>query len=76
MAYVRKEILFCKRFKPRPDLPHVDSSCTTEAYIQDRFVELETLGPKVNLFPGDSVIHSEVWEIYALEIFIETIEQA
>ncbi len=37
--------------------------CSSECYCNDQFLELETLGPKTKLNPGESVSHVEIWEL-------------
>jgi hypothetical protein len=32
-------------------------------YLSDAFCELETLGPLVDLVPGEQASHREVWEL-------------
>jgi hypothetical protein len=33
-------------------------------YTNDRFIELESLGPLVDLKPHEEVVHTETWEVY------------
>jgi hypothetical protein len=56
----------------RLDLPHVDFGCNTEVYCDQYLVELETLGPLVQLQPGEETWHSEQWEIRSLPNAIHT----
>ncbi len=63
VAYEWQGIRLTKRFEPRPGLPHADSGCNVEIYCNNEFFELETLGPLVTLQPGQSVHHSEAWEV-------------
>lgn len=64
LAYWLDGLLFRKRFDPRPGLPHPDGGCNSETYCDDRFIELETLGPLTRLAPGASVTLTETWEIF------------
>jgi len=66
LAYVRRGVLFRKRFAVHRDRAHADLGCNAEVYANDRFVELETLGPLVQLEPGQAVSHVEQWEIALL----------
>lgn len=43
------------------DAPHVDRGSTAECYRDERFLELETLGPVADLEPGAAVHHRETW---------------
>jgi hypothetical protein len=65
VGYMRKGVLFVKRFDPCPDLPHADLGCNVEVYCNERFIELETLAPLCRLEPGQSATHIETWELYA-----------
>ncbi len=64
MAYWLDGILFVKRFNVQPKASYPDHGCNAETYCNDEFVELETLGPLARLEPGESVLHSETWEVY------------
>jgi hypothetical protein len=57
--------LFTKRFDPQLGANHPDFGCNCECYCNDRFVEVETLGPIGPLAPGASVTHVETWELKA-----------
>jgi hypothetical protein len=65
LAYLLGETLFVKRFAHQPEAVHVDFGCDTEVYVDDRFIELETLGPLVTMQPGQTVSHSETWEVHS-----------
>jgi len=64
VGYLVAGVLVVKRFTPQPDQPHVDFGCNSETYCNDRFIEVETVGPLVTLEPGQSVEHVEQWELY------------
>ncbi|HEX7588063.1 MAG TPA: hypothetical protein VF478_07100 [Anaerolineae bacterium] len=64
MGYLRKGMLFVKRFEAQLDRAHPDYGCNAEIYCNDQFIELETLGPLVKLQPGDSTTSKETWEFY------------
>ncbi|MEX2160463.1 MAG: hypothetical protein WD751_00975 [Anaerolineales bacterium] len=63
-AYWLDGILFVKRFSVEPIAAYPDGGCNLETYCNDRFVELETLGPLIKLQPGQSVTHTEIWELH------------
>ena len=46
------------------DAFYPDNGCTVETYANERFLELETLGPLEYLEPGDSVTHVERWYLF------------
>jgi hypothetical protein len=74
LAYLVGEVLLVKRFTPRPDLPHPDSGCDTEVYCNDQFIELETLGALLVMQPGQTVTHTETWQIFTGVKFPPTLD--
>lgn len=67
--------VFCvKRFDVRADLPHPDFGCNSESYCNDRFVEVETVGPLTHLEPGQMATYLERWELYAARDVPQTLE--
>jgi hypothetical protein len=65
IGYWLDEIFFVKRFdRPAKTNSYPDGGCNIESYLNDEFIELETLGPMTKLEPGESVFHAEAWEIY------------
>jgi len=62
-GYLREGFFLCKRFTPFPGL-YPDGGSNTEIFVNDRFTELETLGPLVRLVPGETVMHVEEWQVY------------
>lgn len=63
MAYWLDGVLFRKSFDVLTGPSYPDNNCNCEMYCNDQFVELETLGPMVNLSPGTSTTHVERWEL-------------
>jgi hypothetical protein len=63
LAYWLDGTLFSTRFDPRPEAAYPDLGCNAECFFDDRFIELETLGPLVRLEPGDETRHVEVWQL-------------
>lgn len=55
--------LFIKEYAPHPDGAHPDNGCNAECYLNDTFMEVESLGPLVTLEPGKAVTHEEIWRI-------------
>ena len=66
-AYLSGGVFFVKRWKPEPEAEHVDFGCNCESYCNDRFIEVETIGPFAPLAPGQSVTHVEEWELHRAE---------
>ena len=63
-GYLVGDVLLVKRFDHQPLAAHVDFGCDTEVYCNNQFIELETLGALVTLQPGESVHHTETWELF------------
>lgn len=64
IAYHLSGALFVKWSALHDDsLTYPDRGSSIECYRDDRFMELETLGPIVRLEPGDAVCHREVWKM-------------
>lgn len=64
MAYARRGNLFVARFQHIPNATYPDFGCSLEAYTNGEFLEVETLGPLVNLAPGGEVEHIEEWLLF------------
>ncbi|RPI91192.1 MAG: hypothetical protein EHM40_16405 [Chloroflexi bacterium] len=64
MAYWIDGILLVKRYGVERNAPYPDHGCNAESYCNDQFIELETLGPLTKLEPGQTVFHTETWEVH------------
>lgn len=64
LGYVYEDVVFLKRYGVRSDEEYPDYGCNSEVYANFRAVELESLGPLVELAPGQNVVHTETWEVY------------
>jgi hypothetical protein len=64
MAYWLNGILFRKKFDVSSGAAYPDNGCNAESYCNGRFVELESLGPLVELEAGGEVNLAETWELY------------
>ncbi len=53
--------------------PYADLGASTQCYRDERFLELETLGPLVTLHPGARVVHREIWQLRSFND--ETLQQ-
>jgi hypothetical protein len=56
--------VFVKRFGVRRDEEYPDDGCNAEVYVNARALELESIGPYVELAPQVDVVHTETWEVY------------
>jgi hypothetical protein len=65
MGYWIDGTFFVKKFAiPDAVQNYPDWGCNVEIYCNDKFIELETLGPMVKLESGAEVQHAEVWELF------------
>lgn len=61
LALVRPDGTFAKYARPMPGLTYPDGGCNLEICTTPNFIEMETLGPVMDLLPGDSIEHEERW---------------
>jgi hypothetical protein len=64
-AYFVAGTLFVKRAPVMNVSAYPDFGCNFEVFTNCEFLELETLGPKVVLKPGEQVTHDESWQLFA-----------
>lgn len=64
LAYWLDDCLFVKHAKFEADRAYYDFGSSSECYCNAQFIELETLGPIVNIQPGQTVSHVETWEVF------------
>lgn len=63
-AYYREGVVFLKRYGLDPTAVYPDYGVNTELYTNGDMLEVETLGPLVELEPGASTEHTEVWLLH------------
>ena len=64
MAYLLHGHAFIKRHDHDARAVYPDFGCNVEAFTNDDMLELETLGPLVDLKPGASISHPETWSLH------------
>jgi hypothetical protein len=64
VAYLVKGFLFIKFFTTKPDSGYPDLNSNLETWTNQAFLELETLGPLVNVQPGQTITHLEDWFLF------------
>ena len=64
LAYWLDGTLYSKRFDPTVTGEYPDGGCNAEVFFAADVIELETLGPMVQLEPGARVTHGEVWSLH------------
>lgn len=75
-AYWIDGTLFTKHFDPRLAAEHPDQGCNAEFFFAQDVIELESLGPLVQLEPGAQVTHEEGWHLQAAASPVETEDDA
>ena len=63
-AHFRKGVLFVKRACVIAGARYPDGGCNFELFTNPEFLELETLGPLVELKPGEMAEHVERWWLF------------
>jgi hypothetical protein len=63
-VYFREGHLFVKRVAIVEGARYPDYGCNFELYSDPDFLELETLGPLVELLPGQTATHEEEWQLW------------
>lgn len=64
IGYWRDGILLVKEFDAAETQFHPDWNCNAEVYVNDRYLELETLAPLVTLEPNQTTTFAETWRLH------------
>jgi hypothetical protein len=64
IGYLNNNVLFVKRFGYEKGKPYPDRGVNFETFTNEDMLEIESLGPVVRLGPGQSVEHTEHWELF------------
>ena len=64
IGYLLGDQFFVKCVDFQEDQVYLDRGASSQIYCCPEFIELETLGPVVNLQPDQEVRHTEMWEVY------------
>ncbi len=75
LAYRQREVLFIKRTEYSKGANYPDRGASHEIYCSPTVIELETLGPLLDLAPGESVDHREIWQVYLNKSWPEEIKE-
>jgi hypothetical protein len=65
MGYYFENSILIKKAMFDPQAAYVDFNSSSQCYINEKFVELETMSPLVTLNPETSVSHTEIWELHS-----------
>jgi hypothetical protein len=64
VGYLNSGTLFVKWFEYREGQIYPDDGVNFETFTNEDMLEIETLGPLISLDPGQSVEHTERWELF------------
>jgi hypothetical protein len=64
VGYLNAGTLFVKWFEYRAGQIYPDDGVNLETFTNEDMLEIETLGPLIALDPGQSVEHTERWELF------------
>lgn len=64
IGYLREDVLFIKQAEFFPEKDYYDFNSSSECYCNPSFLELETLGPKTKLEPGETLSLLETWRVF------------
>jgi hypothetical protein len=65
VGYLNAGTLFVKWFEYREGQIYPDEGVNFETFTNEDMLEIETLGPLISLDPGQSVEHTERWELFS-----------
>ena len=63
LAYVLADQLFIKRAEYDSQKWYYDRQSSSQCYCNSDFLELETLGPRETIEPGQTISHREIWQL-------------
>ena len=64
IAYHRGRSLFLKTIEFRDGVTYPDRGCNFETFSNEEMLEVEALGPLVELAPGAATAHTEQWQLF------------
>ncbi len=62
-GYLWNGFFFRKWYDVPQNEAYPDLGCNSEVYVNNQYLELESLGPLSTLEPGETTSHTELWEI-------------
>lgn len=72
VAYVLKDSVFIKTIERDEEAAYPDGGCNFETFTDSEMLELESLGPLVDLEPGQTTGHTEHWHLFHLNAELDT----
>jgi hypothetical protein len=65
LTYDLNGTIFVKRAEYKKGKKYLDRGASSQIYCNPDLIELETLGPVVQLAPSEKVEHREIWNVYS-----------
>jgi len=65
LGYFNNGIFFVKFADYKPELDYYDYQSSSECWCNPAVIEIETLGPRTQLQPGQTVTHREEWKLFS-----------
>lgn len=75
VAYRNGENLFIKKISYKKFRNYPDKNSSVEVFVNQKFLELETLSPLSTLKPNESIMHTETWILEKIPKDISTDDQ-
>jgi hypothetical protein len=63
-AHLIRDTLFVKRFSHENRAPYPDYGVNNEVYVEGSYMEVELLGPRRVVWPGESLTLTEAWHLF------------
>jgi len=67
VGYITEDLFFIKSMKYDPSGTYPDGGCNLETFVNDKTLQLESLGHLKKLEPGESTAHTERWHLFPLD---------
>jgi hypothetical protein len=75
LGYQWGNFFFRKQFTSQSGLAYPDMGSNVEIYCNHQFAEIETLSPFADLDVGESIEHTEIWELLPIETARKILDQ-
>jgi hypothetical protein len=62
-ALCREDATFVKSYRRVSGVRYPDEDCSLQVYTCRQFIEMETLGPLTVFYPGQEIVHREIWAV-------------
>lgn len=63
VRYTNNGVTFIKEFDVKPEMVYPDANVSFETFMCKHMVEIESLSPLLNIAPGETGAHTEIWRL-------------